>query len=71
MGENLIIEFVPKEDSQVKRLLSSRDDIFDTYHREGFLDAFLQNFELIQEFPVLGTERTVFWFSRKTSSTVE
>jgi len=29
LGEYLLIEFVPKEDSQVKRLLSSRKDIFD------------------------------------------
>jgi len=67
MAENLIIEFVPKEDSQVRRLLSSRDDIFDSYHKEGFLNAFLQDFDLREEIPVKGTERTVYWFSRKNS----
>ena len=65
MAENLIIEFVPKEDSQVKRLLSSRDDIFDSYHKEGFLNAFLQDFDLQEEFRVPGTERTIYWFAIK------
>jgi hypothetical protein len=71
MAANLIIEFVPKEDSQVKRLLSSRDDIFDTYHKEGFLHAFLQDFDLQEEIRVEGTERTVFWFSRKNNFAIE
>lgn len=30
--KNLIIEFVPKEDSQVQRLLRTRKDIFDSYN---------------------------------------
>lgn len=71
MAANLIIEFVPKEDSQVKRLLSSRDDIFDTYHKEGFLHALLQDFDLQEEIHVEGTERTVFWFSRKNNFAIE
>ncbi len=36
VGEWLIIEFVPKEDSQVQRLLSSRKDIFPGYTESGF-----------------------------------
>ena len=62
MGKNLIIEFVPKQDSQVKRLLSSREDIFSDYHQQGFLDAFLQDFNLQKEIQVPGTERTIYWF---------
>ena len=38
--QNLVIEFVPKSDSQVKRLLASRLDIFDDYTEEGFEAAF-------------------------------
>src|SRR5690606_30991894 len=36
----LIIEFVPKEDSQVRRLLATRRDVFPDYHAEGFEAAF-------------------------------
>lgn len=36
----LIVEFVPKEDSQVKRLLASREDIFPDYTTAGFEQAF-------------------------------
>ncbi len=36
----LIIEFVPKDDPQVQRLLRSRDDIFEGYHEHLFEKAF-------------------------------
>ncbi len=42
MGKWLIIEFVPKNDSQVQRLLSSRLDIFDHYTPDGFEECFNQ-----------------------------
>ncbi len=38
----LIIEFVPKRDSQVRRLLASRADIFPTYDEAGF-EALVMN----------------------------
>jgi len=39
-GRLLIVEFVPREDSQVQRLLASREDIFTGYTRAGFEAAF-------------------------------
>ena len=36
----LVIEFVPKEDSQVQVLLASREDIFPDYNQQGFEAAF-------------------------------
>ncbi len=54
-----ILEFVPKEDSQVKRMLSSREDVFHDYHLAGFLDAFTKHFEVVREEPIVGTERTL------------
>jgi ribosomal protein L11 methylase PrmA len=68
MGKNLIIEFVPKQDSQVKRLLSPRDDIFPEYQQQGFLQAFEQAFTLQKQIPVPGTERIIFWFIRKEAA---
>ncbi|MBA3994096.1 MAG: SAM-dependent methyltransferase [Cyanobacteria bacterium DS2.3.42] len=46
--KNLIIEFVPKSDVQVKRLLASRKDIFETYTQEHFESEFLKFFEIIE-----------------------
>lgn len=44
--ENLIIEFVPKDDPQTQRLLQGRVDIFEDYHTAGFENAFRLYFEL-------------------------
>ncbi len=60
LGEHLIIEFVPKQDSQVKRLLSSRLDIFPDYTLEGFKSAFSEFYDILDEKPVEGSERTMF-----------
>ena len=43
-GRHLLIEFVPKSDSQVARLLVTREDIFDEYTREEFERAFGEHF---------------------------
>jgi hypothetical protein len=42
----LVIEFVDKQDSQVRRLLATREDIFTEYTREGFEAAFAPYFDL-------------------------
>ncbi len=65
LGEHLIIEFVPKEDSQVKRLLASRLDIFPDYTHDGFRQAFEQHFILLEEKLVEGSKRTLFLMQRK------
>ena len=65
LGNYLILEFVPKEDSQVKRLLSSRDDIFPNYTLEGIKDEFSLYYELINEYPIKGSKRTLLVFKSK------
>jgi ribosomal protein L11 methylase PrmA len=60
----LIIEFVPKSDSQVQRLLARREDIFPDYHRDGFLRAFSQVFAIRQSVKVLDSERELFLMER-------
>jgi hypothetical protein len=40
LGAHLVVEFVPKSDPQVQRLLRNREDIFADYHEEGFERAF-------------------------------
>lgn len=65
LGEYLIVEFVPKSDSQVKRLLVSRVDIFPDYNLEGLKRAFETRFKLNEEQKVPGSERTLLLFKRK------
>jgi len=65
LGRQVIIEFVPKGDSQVDRLLASRDDIFPNYTLEGFLRAFSSDFVVQEQVPIAGTSRTIFLLARK------
>lgn len=65
LGKNLIIEFVPKEDSQVQRLLSSREDIFSNYDLRGFEQAFSKYFSVARKSDVNDTKRTLFLMQRR------
>jgi len=60
LGRTLVIEFVPKSDSQVQRLLRSREDVFADYHREGFEAAFGRYFRIEAAEAVTGSERTMY-----------
>ncbi len=61
----LIIEFIPKEDSKVEFLLSSREDIFADYHKSGFEAAFSKYFSIIKQSPVLESQRTLYLMNKK------
>lgn len=66
LSENLIIEFVPKEDSQVQVLLATRTDIFPGYTQQGFEEAFGRYFTLREKTPIQGSERTLYlWEGRR------
>ena len=60
LGRTLVIEFVPKSDSQVQRMLRSRPDIFPCYTREGFEAAFRTSFEIDAVHRVAGSERLLY-----------
>jgi len=62
---HLIIEFVPKSDSQVKRLLSTREDIFNNYNETGFCNAFNINFDIIDKVEIEDSERTLYLMRNK------
>ena len=64
-GSWAIVEFVPKSDSQVKRLLATRKDIFPSYNEEGFENAFEEYFKLVKKEPIQGSERTLYLFRKK------
>ncbi len=60
IARNLVIEFVPREDSEVQRLLASRQDIFPGYAKDRFTDAFGRQFEILEQQSVPGTVRTLY-----------
>ena len=61
----LIIEFVPKEDSQVKRLLQNRDDVFDDYDIKTFERIAFKNFENIEYIEVKDSLRKIYLMKNK------
>jgi len=65
MANYLIIEFVPKEDSQVQRLLSTREDIFYDYTLEGFTNAVKNYYSVIKKIPISESNRMVFLLEKK------
>jgi len=71
LGEWLIIEFVPKSDSQVQRLLASREDIYTDYTVSGFETAFQPSFEVVRSVPVPDSERTLYLLRGRPSALSE
>ena len=55
----LVVEFVPKEDSQVQRMLRAREDVFADYNFESFESGFTEHFEFVRSLPVRDSLRTV------------
>ena len=59
-GDWLIIEFVPKSDSQVQRLLVTREDIFPSYDVENFEAVFRRRFTIHQAVAIEGSDRQLY-----------
>lgn len=64
-GRWLVIEFVPKADSQAQKLLQSRVDIFPQYTREGFEQAFEARFDVRERISLRDSERTLYLMERR------
>ena len=60
LGGSLIIEFVPKSDSQVQRMLATREDVFADYTQAVFESEFGERFDICHSMPIKGTERTLY-----------
>jgi hypothetical protein len=65
IGDSLIVEFVPKTDRRVQRLLSTREDIFTDYTREAFESTFQQHFEIRSSAQLEGSQRTMYLMTRR------
>ena len=60
LGEYLIIEFVPKNDSQVQKLLKTRKDIFDHYNEKDFEETFKNYFKIIEKNKINDSKRILY-----------
>lgn len=60
LGQNLIIEFVPKEDVQVQRLLALRDDVFDRYDQRCFEEYFSRSFDIVKKQTISDSGRVLY-----------
>ena len=63
--EALVIEFVPKHDSQLQRMLASREDVFPDYTQVSFERAFGEHFLIETSEPIAESQRTVHLMRRK------
>jgi ribosomal protein L11 methylase PrmA len=63
-GRHLIVEFIPKTDDMVRQMLSTREDIFPEYSREGFEHAFGKYFKLIRFRDLKNSSRTMYLMER-------
>ena len=61
----LVIEFVPKSDSQVQRLLKTRDDIFSYYTEDCFKNEFSKFFSIIKSIVVDDSERIIYLMQKR------
>ncbi len=57
LSPSAIVEWIPKEDSQVQRLLATRGDIFPEYDLEGFERALHPYFDVAVQRAIPGTKR--------------
>ena len=63
-GQNLIIEFVPKHDVQVQRLLAHREDIFSKYTQSKFEEYFSRYFKIDERHQIEGCDRVLYRMSK-------
>ena len=62
---SLIIEFIPKRDSQVQRLLATREDIFNSYTQPVFEKEFGRHFSILALEKIKDSERTLYLMKAK------
>lgn len=63
--ENMIIEFVPKEDNKVQTLLQNREDIFTDYNIQDFETIFGNYFTVIKKTKISNSSRILYILSKK------
>lgn len=59
-----VIEFAPKSDPQVQRLLRLREDVFGEYSQENFAALLGRSARIVRQETVSASERVLYWFER-------
>ena len=57
LGRSLIVEYIPRDDPKVQRLLALRNHSFPGYCREGFEKAFAKYFSTYRNDPIANSGR--------------
>jgi hypothetical protein len=65
ISRHLVIEFVPKSDSQVQRLLATREDIFEDYSQASFEQEFGRRFKIAACEKIADSERSLYLMERR------
>ena len=60
----LVIEFVPKSDTQVQHLLATREDIFADYTQESFERVFSEHYTIQDAVQIQDTDRKLYLMER-------
>lgn len=71
-SEHLVMEFPKKDDSWVQRLLKSKGEFeshFEFYSLENFKSDYLKYYTILEEQPIKGSERVLFFLKRKNGNT--
>lgn len=64
LAPNGVIEFVPKSDPQLQRLLHLREDIFGDYGRDNFAALLARSARIVREETVSASGRVLYWYDR-------
>lgn len=68
---HLVIEFVPKADSQVQRLLATRQDVFPHYTQEHFEKEFSRYFTIRESVNIKDSRRTLYLMKSHREGTLK
>jgi ribosomal protein L11 methylase PrmA len=60
-----LLEFVPRTDPMVERMLAVREDVFTGYGEAAFLAALTRRASVVERIPLPECGRVVFWYERK------
>jgi ribosomal protein L11 methylase PrmA len=59
-----VVEFVPKSDPQVRRLLALREDVFRDYSEATFASLLAARGRIVRQQTITSTGRRLFWYER-------
>jgi hypothetical protein len=65
---DLVLEFVPRDDSMFQRLMKFRVDLYGDMTLEACREAFARRFRLIKEVPIPDSKRTLLFFRKRVES---